>query len=80
MLRGSDVTELDGGKVAEITFPDPNDLTNIKVAITPDEGLWKNQTYLFSIKVPDQYPIKPPECVCERKVREPPTVLTVLPF
>ena len=66
-----DVVELDGGKVANISFADPDDLTNIQVEITPDEGLWRGQTYMFDIKVPDQYPIKPPECVCRRKIYHP---------
>ena len=65
------MVELDGGKVADISFPDPNDLTRISVNITPDEGLWRGQSYLFDIQVPDQYPIKPPECVCRRKIYHP---------
>lgn len=32
---GADIADLDGGSVAEITFPNPNNLTSFKVKVRP---------------------------------------------
>jgi len=66
-----DIAELDGGKVAEITFPDKNDLTAFDVSITPDSGYWKNATYKFSFTILDHYPHSPPKVHCETKIYHP---------
>ena len=50
-----DIADLDGGKVATIDFPNPNDLTAFNVTITPDNGFWSGATYLFAIDIPAQY-------------------------
>ena len=36
-----DIAELDGGDVAQIKFPNANDLTKFNVIVTPDTGFWK---------------------------------------
>ena len=66
-----DITELDSGKVAKVTFPDPNNLTDIRVTIKPDSGLWRGATYPFTINVPENYPHKPPVCHCHEKIWHP---------
>ena len=39
--RGTtDITDLDGGTVAQVEFPNPNDLTNFTVIVSPDSGCW----------------------------------------
>jgi len=38
-----DMAELDGGKVATITFPNPNDMTVFNVVVKPDSGYWKGE-------------------------------------
>jgi len=66
-----DIAELDGGKVANIDFPNPNDLTVIEVSVTPDSGFWKNATYRFKFEIPDHYPHTPPKVHCETKIYHP---------
>mmetsp|Transcript_24889 Transcript_24889/g.41475 ORF Transcript_24889/g.41475 Transcript_24889/m.41475 type:complete len:228 (-) Transcript_24889:470-1153(-) len=66
-----DIAELDGGAVAQVDFPNPNDLTNFTVAITPDSGLWCNARYNFSIAIPPLYPHEPPKVTCLTKIYHP---------
>jgi len=66
-----DIAELDGGKVATVTFPKINDLTNFNVVITPDSGFWKGATYNFVFVVPPHYPHSPPKVECRTKIYHP---------
>ncbi|KAL3823679.1 hypothetical protein ACHAXA_007250 [Cyclostephanos tholiformis] len=66
-----DIAELDGGRVANIEFPNPNDLTVFEVSITPDSGFWKNATYKFKFDIPDHYPHMPPKVHCDTKIYHP---------
>jgi|EP00945_MAST-04E_sp_MAST-4E-sp1_P004906 ubiquitin-conjugating enzyme E2 M len=66
-----DIEELDGGKVADISWPDPNDLMKMNVVVKPEQGHWKSGTYNFSITVPDQFPHKPPLVHCNTKIYHP---------
>lgn len=67
----TDIAELDGGKVANIEFPNPNDLTIFEVSITPDSGYWKDATYKFKFDIPDHYPHTPPKVHCDTKIYHP---------
>ena len=67
----TDIAELDGGKVATIDFPNPNDLTAFDVRICPDSGYWQGATYHFSFNVPPHYPHSPPKVVCLTKIYHP---------
>lgn len=64
----ADIAELDGGKVAKVSWPDPANLTEMVVDVTPDQGMWKGATFQFTIKVPDMYPHEPPKVLCTTKV------------
>jgi len=66
-----DIAELDGGKVAEISFPNPNDLTAFQVTVSPDTGYWKGATYHFSFQIPPHYPHSPPKVECQTKIYHP---------
>lgn len=66
-----DVSELDGGDCARPVFPDPNDLMNFKVVVTPDDGFWKGCQYTFDFEVPDMYPHDPPKVKCNNKIYHP---------
>eukprot|EP00553_Chaetoceros_curvisetus_P001365 CAMPEP_0204623662 /NCGR_PEP_ID=MMETSP0717-20131115/9391_1 /ASSEMBLY_ACC=CAM_ASM_000666 /TAXON_ID=230516 /ORGANISM="Chaetoceros curvisetus" /LENGTH=223 /DNA_ID=CAMNT_0051638799 /DNA_START=6 /DNA_END=677 /DNA_ORIENTATION=+ len=66
-----DIAELDGGKVASIDFPNPNDLTVFNVSVTPDTGYWNGATYLFQFIIPDHYPHTPPKVTCKTKIYHP---------
>ena len=47
-----DIAELDGGKVATVTFPNVNNLTEFHVRVIADTGLWMNAAYDFTFKIP----------------------------
>mmetsp|Transcript_28524 Transcript_28524/g.40354 ORF Transcript_28524/g.40354 Transcript_28524/m.40354 type:complete len:210 (+) Transcript_28524:32-661(+) len=66
-----DIAELDGGKVATIEFPNPNDLTTFRVSITPDTGYWAQATYHFTFVIPAHYPHSPPKVDCLTKIYHP---------
>lgn len=66
-----DIAELDGGKVVEIEFPNPNDLTTFNVNITPDTGYWAHATYNFTFTIPPHYPHSPPKVDCNTKIYHP---------
>jgi ubiquitin-conjugating enzyme E2 M len=62
---------LDGGKVANIVFPNPNDLSSFHVTVTPDSGYWKGATYQFNFSIPPHYPHSPPKVECATKIYHP---------
>ena len=66
-----DIAELDGGNVATIDFPNPNDLTSFTVTVTPDTGLWKGAQYVFHFAIPALYPHEPPKVTCRVKIYHP---------
>lgn len=66
-----DIAELDGGNVATIDFPNPNDLTKFHVSVTPDSGYWKGATYDFLFGIAPMYPHEPPKVTCETKIYHP---------
>lgn len=67
----TDIAELDGGKVATIHFPNPNDLTSFDVSICPDSGYWQHATYHFTFTIPPHYPHSPPKVECKTKIYHP---------
>jgi ubiquitin-conjugating enzyme E2 M len=66
-----DIAELDGGKVANISFPNQHDLTTFNVSICPDTGYWKGATYHFTFTIPPHYPHSPPKVDCNTKIYHP---------
>jgi ubiquitin-conjugating enzyme E2 M len=71
IIHITDIGELDGGKVANIAFPNKNDLTYFTVSISPDSGYWKGATYVFSFAIPPHYPHSPPKVECQTKIYHP---------
>lgn len=67
----TDIAELDGGKVATISFPNANDLTTFDVSICPDSGYWQSATYHFTFTIPPHYPHSPPKVECNTKIYHP---------
>ncbi|KAL1441135.1 hypothetical protein MTO96_008876 [Rhipicephalus appendiculatus] len=55
----------------QTVFPDPDDLTNFKVIISPDEGFYRGGRFVFHIRVGDNYPHEPPSVKCETSVFHP---------
>jgi ubiquitin-conjugating enzyme E2 M len=66
-----DIAGLDTGRIATVNFPNPNDLTNFNVVVSPDTGIWQGATYNFSFKIPDAYPHDPPKVLCLTKIYHP---------
>jgi len=66
-----DIAELDGGNVATIDFPNPNDLTKFGVTVKPDTGYWAHATYQFEFEIPGEYPHKPPRVKCNTRIYHP---------
>ena len=66
-----DIHELDGGQVANVSFPNPNDLCNFNVLVSPQTGYWVGAKYNFSFSVPADYPHKPPKVTCLTKIYHP---------
>lgn len=69
--RSTDIAELDGGKVAAISFPNANDLSTFDVTVSPDSGYWKGATYHFTFSIPPHYPHSPPKVDCKTKIYHP---------
>lgn len=67
----TDITDLDGGTVAQVEFPNPNDLTNFKVVVSPDSGCWSGAKYNFTFAIPALYPHEPPKVTCNTKIYHP---------
>lgn len=66
-----DIADLDGGKAAQVDFPNPNDLTNFIVTVTPDSGYWLGAKYTFSFVIPPLYPHEAPKVTCKTKIYHP---------
>ena len=66
-----DITDLDGGTVATVDFPNPNDLTNFNVIVSPDSGCWSGAKYHFTFAIPALYPHEPPKVTCNTKIYHP---------
>jgi ubiquitin-conjugating enzyme E2 M len=63
----------DEGKLVGTTvaFPDPDNLMEFTVCLTPRENLWKDASFMFRVKVPQSYPHDPPRVDCETPIYHP---------
>lgn len=66
-----DIDELDAGRVAEVEWPNPKNLMEMKLTVKPDDGLWAGGTFEMSISVPKLYPHQPPLVKCETPIYHP---------
>jgi len=66
-----DLTELDLPSTMKTTFPDPTDLLNFTLTITPDEGMYKGGSFLFSFVINTNYPHDPPKVKCTQTIYHP---------
>ncbi|OHT07486.1 NEDD8-conjugating enzyme Ubc12 [Tritrichomonas foetus] len=64
-----DIEDLD--KTAKVVFPNPNDIKFFHVTISPDSGTWAGGTFVFSVKVGDDWPISPPSVIAITKIWHP---------
>ncbi|KAG7441754.1 uncharacterized protein BT62DRAFT_955561 [Guyanagaster necrorhizus] len=66
-----DVTELDIPSTMQINFPNPADLLNFTLTITPDEGMYKGGNFVFSFAINSNYPHDPPKVKCTQTIYHP---------
>lgn len=66
-----DVNELDIPSSIEVSFPDPDDLMNFQLSLSPEEGYYASGTFDFTITVPEDYPHKPPKVKCTTLIYHP---------
>ncbi|KIY52738.1 E2 ubiquitin-conjugating enzyme [Fistulina hepatica ATCC 64428] len=66
-----DLTELDLPKTMQTHFPDPSDLLNFTLTITPDEGMYKGGAFKFSFAINTNYPHEPPKVKCLQTIYHP---------
>ncbi|KZP25314.1 E2 ubiquitin-conjugating enzyme [Athelia psychrophila] len=66
-----DLTELDLPATMQTNFPDPADLLNFTLTITPDEGMYQGGAFTFSFVINTNYPHDPPKVKCLPKIYHP---------
>ncbi|KAI0931831.1 NEDD8-conjugating protein ubc12 [Taiwanofungus camphoratus] len=66
-----DLTELELSSTMKTHFPDPSDLLNFTLTITPDEGMYKGGAFLFSVNINTNYPHEPPKVKCAQTIYHP---------
>ncbi|KAI5298627.1 hypothetical protein KEM56_003899 [Ascosphaera pollenicola] len=52
-------------------FPDPNDILNFNLIITPDEGMYNGGRFTFTFAINDNFPHEPPKVKCTQKIYHP---------
>ncbi|CAO3639568.1 unnamed protein product [Cunninghamella echinulata] len=52
-------------------FPEPGNILNFNVIITPDEGFYKNGSFSFTFTINNNYPHEPPKVHCTQKIYHP---------
>ncbi|CCM04196.1 uncharacterized protein FIBRA_06362 [Fibroporia radiculosa] len=66
-----DLTELELSSTMKTHFPDPVDLLNFTLTITPDEGMYKGGSFNFSVNINTNYPHEPPKVKCTQTIYHP---------
>ncbi|XP_026456138.1 NEDD8-conjugating enzyme Ubc12-like isoform X2 [Papaver somniferum] len=67
-----DISELNLPKTTTIEFPNGKDeLMNFEVSIRPDEGFYRDGTFMFTFQVSPIYPHEAPKVKCKTKVYHP---------
>ncbi|KAL7752084.1 NEDD8-conjugating protein ubc12 [Sorochytrium milnesiophthora] len=66
-----DMSELDLPKTMSLHFPDPDNLLQFELSISPDEGFYRGGTFHFTFRVSNGYPHEPPKVLCTQKIYHP---------
>ncbi|WVR04673.1 hypothetical protein IAU60_001684 [Kwoniella sp. DSM 27419] len=66
-----DLTELELPSTMKTHFPDPADVLNFTLTITPDEGIYKGGVFRFTFVISGGYPHEPPKVRCTQKIYHP---------
>lgn len=52
-----------------VSFPNPENIMQFAVEITPKDGLYMGAKFMFTVNVPPTYPYDPPKVQCDTLVR-----------
>ena len=66
-----DLSELALPTTMKTTFPNPDDILNFTLTLTPDEGLYKGGLFTFSFAISQNFPHEPPKVKCREKIYHP---------
>ncbi|ORY68742.1 chitin synthase-domain-containing protein [Pseudomassariella vexata] len=66
-----DLSELSLGSTMRTDFPDPDDILNFILTITPDEGQYQGGKFTFTFNMNQNYPHEPPKVRCQQKIYHP---------
>ena len=58
-------------KTCKVEFGDVDDLREFSLMVRPDEGYWRGGRFVFSISIPPEYNIKPPQALCKTRLWHP---------
>lgn len=67
-----DISDLSLAKSVSISFPNgKDDLLNFEITIRPEDGYYKEGTFVFSFSISPGYPYEAPKVKCKTKVYHP---------
>ncbi|KAK7932129.1 hypothetical protein PG985_002841 [Apiospora marii] len=66
-----DLNELSLGSTMTTEFPDPDNILEFILTITPDEGQYTGGKFTFSFNMSASYPHEPPKVRCQQKIYHP---------
>lgn len=55
----------------KMDFPDPDDILNFTLTITPDEGMYRGGCFTFTFAINPSFPHEPPKVRCREKIYHP---------
>ena len=58
-------------KTCQLQFEDVDDLRGFTLLVRPEEGHWKGGVFVFEVKVPPEYNLKPPQVECKTRLWHP---------
>lgn len=58
-------------KTCKVAFENVDDLREFTLTVLPEEGYWRGGKFVFSISIPPEYNIKPPQAVCRTRLWHP---------
>jgi ubiquitin-conjugating enzyme E2 M len=67
----TDLSELSLGSTMKTHFPNPDDILNFTLTLTPDEGLYKGGVFTFTFAITQNFPHEPPKVKCKEKIYHP---------
>lgn len=73
-----DMAELELSDTMQLHLPNPEDLLNFTLTLTPDEGMYHGGQFNFTFAFKATYPHDPPKVLCTAKIYHPKWVHTII--